>query len=160
MSTLDSLDLNSFITNAVIEVFDTMLSLEAEQYNGDLDGLLNGNKIVGSVSFAGDVMGSINFYVSNEFAQILTGAMLGMEVDEIEDDEEVLDVIGELSNMVGGDLKSKLCDAGFPCELSIPSITSGDNFKIGIRNFLRFERFTYQCQESIIMVEVSIKSAC
>jgi len=51
-------------------------------------------------------------------------------VDDIGSDEEVNDVIGEVCNMVGGDLKSRLCDAGFTSSLSIPSITYGESFRI------------------------------
>jgi CheY-specific phosphatase CheX len=85
-------------------------------------------QIVGSVSFAGKAMGSINLHFSEAFARLVTAAMLDMDEDDIEGDEEVHDVVGELSNMVGGDLKSRLCDAGLTCELSIPTITSGREF--------------------------------
>ena len=75
-------------------------------------------------------MGSINLHVNGDFAKLITAAMLDMEEDEIEGDEEVHDVVGELSNMIGGDLKSRLCDVGLTCELSIPTITSGRELEL------------------------------
>jgi len=69
----------------------------------------------------------------------------GMDEDEIEGDEEVHDVVGELSNMIGGDLKSRLCDAGLTCELSIPTITSGKEFQVQPKGWTRHERFVFHC---------------
>ena len=43
-------------------------------------------------------------------------------------DEVVNDAIGELTNMVVGGFKNALCDAGYPCRLTIPSISAGRNF--------------------------------
>jgi len=113
---------------------------------------------VGSVSFAGAVLGNLNLHVDEEFASLMTAAMLGMEVDEIEGDEEVHDVIGELCNMICGDLKSKLCDAGLTCELSIPSITSGKAFKIESRGWERSEHFHFCSHDYTAMVAVYMKS--
>jgi chemotaxis protein CheX len=91
------------------------------------------------------------------FGRLLTADLLGMDVDEIESDEEVNDVIGELSNMIGGDIKSRLCDCGLPCELSIPSITYGSDFKIDIRDWVRHEKLAFKHQEHTAFVEVYIK---
>jgi len=158
MATINTLDLKFFVANAVSEVFDTMLSLEIEAIDADSRENLDGNRIVGSVSFVGEVMGSVNIQVNDAFAHIMTAAMLGMEVEEIDGDEEVYDVIGEMSNMLGGDLKSRLCDAGLPCELSIPSVMSGSDYKIESFKWSRHERFAFQHKQYTILVEVYIKT--
>ena len=155
MTTINTLDLKSFVANAVSEVFDTMLSLEIEAI--DVDSLENsdGNRIVGTVSFAGEVMGSVNIQVNDAFAHIMTASMLDME---IEGDEEIYDVIGEMSNMVGGDLKSRFCDAGLPCELSIPSVMSGSDYNIASLKWSRHERFAFKHKQYTILVEVYLKT--
>jgi len=161
MNKINTLDLKSFVSNAISEVFDTMLTMEVELFDVDLQVAGDGNRIVGSVSFAGEVMGSISIYVSADFGRLMTAAMLDMELEEIECDEEVYDVIGELSNMIGGSLKSRLCDYGLPCELSIPSITTGSDFKIKSKNWSRYEGFAFRAfrhQEHTGFVEVYIKS--
>ena len=156
MTELNELDFKGFVTTAANEVFDTMLSMELESVPGEAPAI-TGSRIVGSVSFAGDVMGNVHIHVSQAFARLITAAMLGMELDEVEDDEEVHDVIGELSNMVSGDLKSRLCDEGLPCQLSIPSTTSGSDFRIESMGWSRFERYAFRCQDHLAVVEVSIK---
>ena len=157
MKEINLLDLKEFIVNAVNNVFDMMLSMDVEISDADSQVVVDGNQIVGLVSFAGDVMGSINIQVGDIFARLITSAMLGMELDEI-DDEEVSDVIGELSNMIGGDLKSRFCDSGFPCQLSIPSIATGSDFRIKSKGWMKHERFAFCYQQHTALVEVFIKS--
>ena len=158
MDEINSLDLKAFITNAVSDVFDTMLSMKMEAVVADQVNQDNGNHLVGTVSFAGHVMGSVNQHVGKDFANEMTAAMLGMETDEIESEEEVHDVIGEVCNMIGGDLKSRLCDSDLACELSIPSITSGKDFVIEHKGWVRNEKFGFRSDQHTAKVEVFIKS--
>jgi len=158
MTELSSLDLKGFITNAVSDVFDTMLSMEVETVAANQSENQNGSHIVGTVSFAGVVMGNLNMHINNEFAREMTAAMLGMETDEIDGDEEVHDVIGEVCNMIGGDLKSRLCDSNLTCELSIPSITSGNEFSIESRGWDRSESYAFRNKQHTAVVEVYIKA--
>jgi chemotaxis protein CheX len=153
---LSTFDLPTFLRGATQEVFDTMLSMELTEK--DVRTLADGNRIVGSVSLAGSVSGTVNIHVSDAFACQITANMLGMDLDEIESDEEVHDVIGELSNMIGGDLKSRLCDAGFTCELSIPSITSGKDFSIESKGWAVKEFVCFQYQDHIALIEAFIKN--
>ena len=153
---LTTFDLPTFLRGVTREVFDTMLSMELNEQ--DAASLTDGNRIVGSVSLAGSVSGTVNIHVSDTFAAQITANMLGMELDEIESDEEVHDVIGELSNMIGGDLKSRLCDAGFVCELSIPSITSGRDFNIESKGWAVKESVCFQYQDHIALIEAFIKN--
>lgn len=156
MNEINTVDLKSYVGNAVNEVFDTMLSMEVEFSDAYAQKTLEGNRIVGSVSFAGELMGSICIHVPSVFAHLMTAAMLGMELDEIQS-EEVNDVIGEVSNMIGGGLKSRFCDSGFDCVLSIPSITSGTDFNIESRDWARHESFAFRHQQHFGFLEVFIK---
>lgn len=158
MTDINKLDLKGFCTNSTRSVFHTMLSMDVSVSEANSSLELSGSKVVGCVGFAGDVVGNICIHVPNHFARVMTAAMLGMEVDEVEDDEEINDVIGEVSNMVGGDMKSKLCDAGFPCVLSIPNVTSGSDFKIESKGWMRHEKIAFLNQDQLSFVEVFIKS--
>ena len=156
MTTIKTLDLRSAIDQTVKDVFETMLTLEIELLD-QKEADLQGHRLVGSVSFAGQAMGSVRLHFSNEMARLITADMLGMDDDEIESDDEVKDVIGELSNMVGGDLKSKLCDAGLPCELSIPSVTAGKDFTIESVDWDKMDTLVFQHEDHYFMAEVYIK---
>jgi chemotaxis protein CheX len=158
MDDIDRLDIKEFVTSAITDVFTTMFSMKVKMDNGDSPVAGEGDQIVGSVSFAGEVVGNVSIYVPEGFAVKITAAMLGIEIGEVESDEEVRDAIGELCNMVGGDLKSRLSDFGFPCVLSIPTITIGSDFKIESKGWIRNERFGFKHREHIALVEVYLKS--
>ena len=53
-----------------------------------------------------------------------------MQPAEIDGEEMVNDSMGELGNIVVGHIKSRLCDRGMPCVLTIPSIVRGSQFTI------------------------------
>ncbi|MGD9976182.1 MAG: chemotaxis protein CheX, partial [Desulfatirhabdiaceae bacterium] len=157
METIFTLDIKTSVTKSVLDVFSTMLSIEIDPIP-DSDGVaLTTSRIVGSVNFAGQVSGIININLSKEFAVLMTTSMLGMSEDELEGDEEIRDVICEVSNIIGGNLKSFFNDAGFYCVLSTPSITKGDDFTIKALNTERYESLSFRYQEHALTVEIGIK---
>jgi chemotaxis protein CheX len=102
--------------------------------------------IVGTVGFLGDINGLIYLYLDVAFANLCTSLLLGTEgrpggVAE----DSVNDAIGELTNMIVGVFKNGLCDAGYSCKLTIPSILRGRNFFI--EPISSAQRFVY-CFES------------
>jgi chemotaxis protein CheX len=157
MANFEEISFSDFVTNAVKDVFSTMLSMKVEEIpqNSNVD--FNGERIVGSVGFAGKIMGVVYIHVSAEFARIMTATLLGMKIEEVTDEVNINDVIGEMSNMVGGNVKSHLCDAGFACALSIPSITRGIKFQIQCMDGAREERFSFKYQQHLIFVELKVK---
>lgn len=158
MNALADLDLKTSIGEATCDIFETMLSMHVAPEALTEDISIAGSRIVGSIGFAGEVMGNVRIYLSDRFAGLVTAAMLGMEMDEI-DDDEIIDVVGEVSNMIGGDLKSKLCDSGLPCELSIPSTIRGSDFRIETLGWTRFERYGFRHDDHLAIVEVKMKAS-
>lgn len=152
-----SVDVPTNIVNAVIDVFFTMLSMEVESIKEVPPNFVEANRTVGSVTFAGDVHGIFIIQVNDDFARTMTAAMLGMEESEIESQEEVYDVIRELSNIIGGNLKSGFVDAGLSCVLSTPSITNGLDFRVESLNIIQTQRFLFNYQNNTIIVDVGIK---
>ncbi len=157
MNEINKLDLKSFVGNAINEVFETMLSMEVEFSDAYSQNTIEGDRIVGSVSFAGELIGSVCIHVSVAFARMMTAAILGMHLDEIQGQEEVNDVIGEVSNMIGGGLKSRFCDSGLNCYLSIPSIICGTDFKIESRDWARHESFVFSHSQHFGILEIFLK---
>ncbi|MFZ3046959.1 MAG: flagellar motor switch protein FliN [Desulfatirhabdiaceae bacterium] len=157
METIFTLDIKKSITKSVLNVFSTMLSLEIEPIAEDGGIPSTEPRIVGSVNFAGQVSGIININVPNDFALVMTTTMLGMTEEELEGDDEIKDVISEISNIIGGNVKSFFNDAGFYCALSTPSLTKGDDFKIKALNTERDESLSFRYQQHKITIEVGVK---
>lgn len=157
MIALDPMNLKTFMNQSIQEVFETMLSMELLLLNETPDLSADGDRIVGSVGFAGDVMGNVRLHVTYSYARRIAADMIGLKPEEIENDEEIHDVIGELSNMIGGGLKSRLCDSGYLCELSIPSVTSGQNFNIESKGWAIRENVSFSFENHAAFVELSVK---
>jgi chemotaxis protein CheX len=120
-------------------------------------------KIVGTVGFAGDANGVIYLWFSELFAKRCTGHMLGLAGREFEemDGDSVCDAVGELTNMIAGSFKNRLCDAGLPCKLSIPATVSGTDFTILPRpsGGAYHREFRFDCLGQPVVVEVVLKIA-
>ena len=157
MTDVTSLDYKKLLMNTTSTIFKTMLSLSVEVKGERPDTIKDGNLIVGSVGFAGNVSGCMNIHVGEVFARLIAGAMLGENPESLEI-EDVLDVVGELSNMIGGDIKSRLCDSGMACNLSIPTTMRGSDFTIDSHGWTIHESITFQNSGHLACVEVYVKS--
>jgi len=157
MSDLSNFDIKSHVIESMVEVFDTMVSMEIEHSDSEPQDTGDSGRVVAAVDFAGNVAGLLNILVSPDFARLMTANMLDMEPAELEGEGEIKDLLSEISNIVGGNLKSALNDAGLTCVLSTPSITYGGGFTVKSLDTDRFERFVFKHQQDVILVEVSLK---
>jgi len=157
ISKFQRLDIISSVGDTIIELFDTMLSLEVDLSDREPFQNTEDFRVMGAVDFAGGVHGSIQFQVSKTFGRMITAGMLGQELDEVQDIDSVKDVIGEMTNILGGNLKAAFCDTGLACQISTPSLTVGLDFNIEILNMDRYERFAFKLNDHDIVVEVCVK---
>ena len=159
MSTsVQKLNIEEFMNRHLVEVFDTMLSMKAVPA-AKFDPPHFTERVSGSVGFAGDnVNGAVYIHLSASFASRITATMLGMEPAETCGESDVNDVVGEVTNMLGGGLKSALCDAGAPCAVSTPAIIRGTSFVIEAVPEVRQIYLLFLCEKEQIFVEVHIKS--
>ena len=139
------------------EVFATMVNTTAQP--SDLQDFRGGdeNLVVGTVGFIGDVNGVVHVYARASFARILAGRMLGLPEAELGGDEMVNDVIGELLNMIVGSVKSRLCDSGILCVLTIPSVMRGRYLKGGPVCSSECLLLSIVCGAESILIELLIK---
>ncbi|MCL2744166.1 MAG: chemotaxis protein CheX [Planctomycetaceae bacterium] len=110
------------------DAFSTMLNCKIERTGL---GLMENNQalhpvsgIIGMSSSAG--MGTVVLSMSEAVAIHAASAMLMTELSEVNDD--VMDAVGELTNMVGGGAKSKL--AQYQMTMSLPNVLCGENCRL------------------------------
>jgi len=146
-----------FLVRHLAEVFSTMFSLPAVPL---ADGTVSTKteRVTGSVSFVGEgVTGSVYMHIPAPFAAVIAGNMLGLPPEELAGDSDVNDVIGEVTNMVAGGLKSWLCDAGVPCALTTPAIIRGTSFCVQPSEGVTNIRFGFASGDQRGFVETHIK---
>jgi chemotaxis protein CheX len=152
------------IVRAVGDVFKTMLGYEAV-----LAPVETGTRppappestpqVVGTVGFIGDANGLIYLYLEEAFAVRCTADMLGFTDEELAGAEadSVNDAIGELTNMVVGSFKNGLCDAGYPCKLTIPSILRGRSFCVEPMSSAQRHVYSFECRGRRISADILLK---
>ena len=156
------------INRAVKDVFKTMIGREPT--SSDEPKLLKNRsllvsdpqrpQVVGTVGFIGEANGLIYLHLDLGFAKTCTCHLLGMTEQELEaaGDEVINDAIGELTNMTVGSFKNGLCDVGYPCKLTIPSILRGTNFSIEpISSAVRHIYF-FDCAQHRVIADILMKS--
>jgi len=113
--------------------FDQSLQPERNEDNpfyrlGAADPLL-----VGSVGFTGALEGALYQYLHCDLGLVLSSLMTQLPIPEIRAEGEVEivnDVIGELTNMTCGTFKNALCDQGWPCLLTLPTVLRGSQMRV------------------------------
>jgi chemotaxis protein CheX len=156
------------INRAIRDVFKTMLGREPSfcapenQIKGEplIKSEPHRPQVVGTVGFIGDINGLIYLHLDLAFAKLCTCHLLGMNEPELDaaGDEVINDAIGELTNMTVGSFKNGLCDAGYPCKLTIPSILRGTNFSIEpISSAVRHVYF-FDCAQHRVVADILMKS--
>jgi chemotaxis protein CheX len=152
-------DIDELVIGAVRNVYDTMLNIKVAIIPQQTV-LPNGGcqHVASSVGFIGRLTGVVYLHTTAAFAKRITGLMLGLQDHEIEGDEMVNDAMGEIANMVVGNLKSCLSDRGMPCVLTIPSVVRGSSFSIEAVSSTEGRVFAFSCNPDQMLVELLIKA--
>ena len=121
--------ISEFVDNAVKSVYSTMLSVDVEtvarKAGSDIPAVeLMG--LVGSVSFAGKITGTLYMSYSEALACAVTERLLGDAPGSV-DDPEVADVIGEIANMTSGDVTRQSSAKGYGGYLAPPMVMQGES---------------------------------
>ncbi len=111
------------LIKAVFKSFSTMLKIELKALLPTMLDPFKTEHVLGEVSFSGKATGLVHLRLPLVFIPVLGERLLGLTPAEMEDAATANDVIGELFNMIVGNFKSNLCDAGLQCKLSPPAIT-------------------------------------
>lgn len=84
--------------------------------------------VTSMVGLAGSHSGIIAIHCPKKLALLVTSKMLGMDVTDV--DEDVNDAMGEIANMVGGDVKHIFSPKGADINLSIPTVIYGSDYAL------------------------------
>jgi chemotaxis protein CheX len=157
-STVSTAQISEYLSRHLCDVFEMMLSIKATSSEANEAHHLHGERVTGTVGLAGEaVTGSVYLHVTAAFSVQATATMLGMAPEEIKGTAEINDVIGEVTNMLAGGLKSWLCDSGAACALTTPAVIRGTSFEINPKPGVQIILLGFDSGEHKGLVEIHIK---
>jgi len=149
MPTASSIEIHlSELAQIVEYVFRTMVCLEVSEFKQSW--FPGADQLTATIHLAGDWNGVLALECGHEQACAFAARFLSMEKPEMLDDD-VRDVLGELTNMIGGNLKCVLAGG---LRLSMPSVVDGADHNLRVcRSGIR-ERLVFECAEGVFSVAV------
>lgn len=146
-------DLDELVGSAVTKLFGTMLGMQMRPVPVT-DGFDDGEThVAGVVGFIGKLNGVVYVYTTQTFAHRITSILLGLDPAEVTPGEMVNDAMGEVANMLVGQMKSRLTDRGIPCVLTIPSVVRGSHFSVEAITTTEGHIFSYQAEGNRIFIQ-------
>jgi chemotaxis protein CheX len=147
--------INPFI-EATINTFQTMCSVDAKRDKIFLKG--EGSEVygvTGIIGLGGEASGSVVLNFPAEVAMSAVGSFVGEAYDNIS--AEVVDGVGELTNIIAGDAKNRLGQKGYSFDIGLPKIVVGRNYVTAQSRSLPCIVISFTSSIGNFTIEVSLK---
>lgn len=117
------------IVETTEEIFSTMIFMDvASEAPLEQGKQAIGCHVSAMIGLTGDFSAMLGIHCPEAVGLAISGAMLGMEIDEI--DADVKDALGEIANMTAGGIKERFATENIHLELAIPTAISGKSYTI------------------------------
>lgn len=149
------------ISEATSEVFSTMLDMEVQCAGLASNAQTADAGLISLVGITGDWGGSGVFCCTPALACVVCARMLGNDLDSGNPviDEEVLDVVAEVTNMLIGNVKNGLELTTGPLAISVPTVIHGKNFQFRNSAGLRGVALAFTTEGETFEVRVGLAPA-
>lgn len=134
------------------DAFSMMLGWPVETVAPIDDQHGNRHDCSGILGFSGALRGSIVVSLDQEVALAATEAFLGERQESLT--AEVIDTVGELTNMIGGSSKDRLGVAGV--SIGLPTIITGRDQSVSFDPRARVEMIRFKSPHGPFTIEVAI----
>ena len=115
------------VENSVVSIFSSILGSQTI-YNGNGNrghGKIEGEGVIGTISFVGDITWLLMLELPRKSAKCMAAKFCGFEIEF--DSPDMGDVVGELANVLAGDIVGRLSSEGVKVSMSLPNIMRGQN---------------------------------
>lgn len=144
--------INPFIESTV-DVFRTMLGCDVERTGLSVhDSFCPEYDITGIIGLSGKANGDVVISFEEKVALAATHALIGMRYHEITDD--VVDTVGELTNMIAGHAKTSL--ENLAMSLALPTVIVGKNHSIRFPSKVKPLSLPFQSKWGRFNIEVGL----
>jgi len=122
LSRVISLIVADLLQQAVVETFQTMVGLEMKSEDPAQMPTPASGFIIGSVRFKGRATGDVLLAFPQSFGRFIAATLLGGSPTDKWQVGTLYDALGELVNIVAGNLQSRLTDSGLTSEMGLPVV--------------------------------------
>jgi len=136
------------LAQIVESVFGTMMGLEVRE--GGLPWFPSGHRLIAAIHLSGDWNGAVLVECDRGQACRFAGRFLSVDPPDAVD-EVVCDVLGELANMIGGNLK---CLVAGRLRLSMPSVVDGSDYTLRVCGAEVRERMSFHGAEGVFWITI------
>lgn len=116
-------------------------------------GCKNREKVVGVISFVGDLMWTMALILPHDSAEVMAEKFAGFHIPF--ESLDMGDVVGELINVLAGVLCGNLNEVGVSSQMSLPTVTRGNAFEIMLPESLVCKQFFFSTDKSDFCVEIT-----
>lgn len=143
------------ITRITKGIFSTMVMMDVVDEPPLTEAVICFHDTLSSmVGLAGSYTGILAIHCPKPLALLITSNMLGMEVTEVNDD--VNDAMGEIANMIGGDVKHLFSPKGADINLSIPTSIYGSDYVLETISSAESLVIPFQCSGDRLLLSFKI----
>jgi chemotaxis protein CheX len=136
------------VAEIVKSVFVTMMGLEV--ITSEAPSVPYGDRLTSFVQLTGEWNGAVMFECTRRQACLFAGRILAMDPPDSVDDD-VRDMLGELANMIGGNMK---CTMASGVRLSMPTVMDGSDYDLHICRSQVRDRLEFECEDGHFWVTV------
>ena len=143
------------LKQSVLSTFSSILN-EDLKFLGSAEKQLNNKTegIIGIISLIGDISWSIMLGLPKNTVITLVPKFTGFDIEY--DSEDMGDVVGELANIVAGDLVARLDEIGTNVNMSLPTVARGSDLELLFPDRLPSMRMGFSTKEEKFWIKVAI----
>lgn len=149
-------DLSIPFTESAKSIFSVMLGWKIESGESSKSNRFQSkHEISGIIGFSGTLRGNMVIGIDQDFAFAVAEAFFGGTPTSI--DSEVIDMVGELANMIGGNAKERLITTGV--NLGLPMVICGKGHRVSFDPGAEVELLPFTSPHGSFTLEVAIRNA-
>lgn len=142
------------LIQSTLGLFSTMCGWKLEQTEIS-GGSASRRDISGIISMSGRIRATVVVSLDKQLAFSVADAFLGTRPTEI--DADVIDLVGELTNMIGGNAKDRFAMEGV--NLGLPTVVAGQGHYVAFESGLVRSQLQFHCDIGALNIELGLLAA-
>ena len=141
------------VNDSISSIFKKIFGAVPE-YDGDDNSKNIGDGVVGIISFVGDASWILMLAFPKDSAETLAEKFCGFEVPY--DNPDMGDVIGELANVMAGDIVARMGVHGVKVAMSLPTVLRGQNVEPFLPKGIPDKKMHYTVMGKDVMIKIAV----